>query len=93
MEENFIPLQDDPSIPRPFKRVPVLDSDGRIVGYKFPEFDPSVMPDPSTIDFSPIVDCTNHVEYQQLMNSNQSVNIVGDPNIDILDTIDTLKNI
>lgn len=91
--DKFIPIQEDPSIPRPLKRTPILDSEGNIIGYKQPVYDSSVMPSPEDVLSSPIIDCSSPVQYQQLFNNNQSVDIVTDPNIDILDTIDTIKNL
>lgn len=89
----YIPIQEDSTIPRCFKVVPILDSDGNIIGNQTATFNLTSFPDPSSLDVPSSIDFSDPVQAQAVYNQNQGVDLVSSPYVDAMSLTETLSNI
>lgn len=64
---------EDPGIPRQFKRVPIYDDRGHLVGYHQPFFNPKVLPSEDEIVVSTTYDPTNPINSARYAKDLQSM--------------------
>lgn len=64
---------EDPGIPRQFKRVPIYDERGRLVGYNQPFFNPKVLPSEDEIVVTTTYDPTNPINTARYAKDLQSM--------------------
>lgn len=92
-KDPFIPIAEDPSVPRPFKGVDVINEAGEITGQKFATFDPNVLPKPNELDLSHGDDLSDPSVYASVILGNESVDLPTPTNLSALDAAEIVTNL
>lgn len=83
-QEEYIPICNDPSVPRAFKGVTQYNEDGTCKGTFFPKFDSTVMPKKEELDLTLPVNLADPLNYAAIISNNDNVDIGITPSADAL---------
>ena len=86
-------ISTDPTAKRTFKKVPVVDEQGRVVDYKVGRYNPTVLPNKTDVEQCVNYDMTDLSVQAHLNRLQESVNLETSPNVDAMEVATFCKDV